>query len=225
MTTTQHAPEQSTDADLQPLLRQAHRTWRRAGVIPADRDRLADELHSEVIAATEAGQPASAVLGVDTTATLRDWAYGHQVAGRGLRLLILIPITLACVLLGSSVLVTTSIVTILVPEAPFITHGAIWVAIVINAAVVSWILAPLACWAALHHDGDPRAASTGRWLFALLPLGAGIALLIDIMIATASGTEGPFIQAMTIATIVAFAATCVLARYLATRYTATARHC
>lgn len=220
MATVQQAPPRAVDAkDLRLLLRQAQRTWRRAGVLPTDRRRLGDELHGELTAASEAGQAPSAVLGDDPTTTLRQWAHEQNVSGQALRIGILAPLTLLSVLVGSLVLITDEVVETVVPGAPFITHGAIWLALLISSIVVSWLLAPLSCWAALHRGDDPRAASTARWLFALLPIGAFTALLIDIAIATISGTEGPFIQVMAVATAATFAATPVMARYLATRYT------
>lgn len=222
MTTTQQAPGRTSELeDLQPLLRRAQRTWKRAGVLPADRRRLGTELHGELAAAHEAGDAASAVLGDTPTITLRQWAHEQGVSGRALRLGVLAPLTLASILVGALVLITDQIVETIVPGAPFITHGAIWLAVLINGTLTSWILAPLTCWAALHRGGDPRAAATARWLLALLPLGALTALVINILIATISGTDGPFIPVMAVATAATFAGTSAVSRYLATRYTRT----
>ncbi|GAA1855899.1 hypothetical protein ACFFOM_18050 [Microlunatus capsulatus] len=220
MATVEQAPPRTVnDQALRPLLRRARRTWRRAGVLAGDRGRLSDELHAELVAAADAGQQPSTVLGDDPTTTLRQWAHEQQASGRALRIGLLTPLTLVSVLVGSAVIITDQTVQTVVPGAPFITSTAIWLAVVINSTIVSWLLAPLACWAALHRGGDPRAASTARWLFALLPVGAITALVLDIIIATISDTEGPFIQVMAITTAAAFAATPVLARHLATRYT------
>lgn len=219
MATLQQAPPRpAADQTLRLLLRKADRTWRRAGVTPADRRRLVDELHAELVAAAEAGQAPSAVLGDEPTTTLQQWAREQAVAGRALRIGVLAPLTVLSVLLGSLVIVTDQVVESVVPGAPFITHGAIWLAVLISSTVVSWLLAPLTCWAALHRGGDPAAGSTARWLFAILPLGAFVALVLDIAIAVVSGTEGPFILVMAVATTATFAATPVAARYLATRY-------
>lgn len=207
------------DQDVPPLLRLAQRTWRRAGVLPADRRHLGAELHGELIAASEAGQKASTVLGDNPIPTLRQWAPEQNVSGQASRTGVLVPLTLLSVLIGSSVLITAEVITIVVPGAPFTSHGAIWLAVLLNSSVVSWLLAPLSCWAVLHRGGDPRAASTARWLFALLPVGAFSAFLIDIMIATLSGTEGPFIQVMAIATAATFTATPITARHLDQRHT------
>lgn len=224
MATVQQAPPRAVDdKDLRPLLRQAHRTWRRAGVLPADRRRLVGELHGELTAASEAGRRPATVLGDNPKSTLRQWAHEQHVSGRALRIGALAPLTLLSVLVGSLVLITDEVVETVVPGAPFITHGAIWLAVLISSIVVSWLLAPLSCWAVLHRGDDPRAASTARWLFALLPVGAFTALLIDIAIATISGTDGPFIQVMAVATAGTFAAVPVAARYLATRYTRQSR--
>lgn len=200
-------------------MRQAHRTWTRAGVPPpGERGRLSDELQGELVAAVEAGQAPSDVLGENSTATLRQWATERNVSGQTLRIGVLAPLTLVSVLIGSLVLVTDQVVETVVPGAPFITHGAIWLAVLISSITASWLLAPLSCWAALHRGGDPRAAATARWLFALLPVGAMVALLLDVVIATVSGTEGPFLQLMVVATAATFAATTVMARFFATRY-------
>ncbi len=122
------------------------------------------------------------------------------------------------VLFGSLVLVTDQVVERLVPGAPFITHGAIWLAVLISSIVVSWLLAPLCCWAALQRGGDPKAASTARWLFMLLPPAALCALALDVMIAAITATEGPFISIMAVFTAASFAGAAVAARHLATRY-------
>lgn len=219
MSTAEQAPPRAVDDNaFRPLLRQAQRTWRRAGVLPVDRRRLSEELHGELVAAAETGRAPSTVLGEDPTTTLQQWAHERHVSGQALRIGVLVPLTLVSVLVGSLVIITEQIVERLVPDAPFITHGAIWLAILINSTIVSWLLAPLSCWAALHRGGDPRAASTARWLFVLLPIGAFSALLLDILIATISATEGPFIPIMAVVTAATFAATPVAARYLATRY-------
>jgi hypothetical protein len=218
MTVLQAPPDAADDEALRPILRGAGRTWRRAGVRRADRLRLAEELHGELVAASEAGQPPSSVLGDDPAATSRQWAHERAVAGQALRIGVLAPLTVVSVLVGSLVLVTDEVVETLVPGAPFITHGAIWLAVLVSSVVASWLLAPLTCWAALHRGGDPGAASTARWLFVLLPLAALCALVLDIAIAVASGTDGPFIPVMAVATALAFAAASVAARHLATRY-------
>jgi hypothetical protein len=220
MTTLDQVPPRAVeDSRLRPLLRAADRTWRRAGVLPAGRRRLRDELHAELVAAAEAGREPASVLGAAPAATLQQWADEQHVSGRSLRIGLLAPLTLLCVLVGSMVLITDEVVESVVPGAPFISHIAIWLAVLVSSTVVSWLLAPLACWAALHRGGDPRATSTARWLFALLPVGAFVALVLDIAIATISGTEGPFIPVMAVATAGAFAATPVLARHLAIHYT------
>lgn len=207
------------DKALHPIIRGARRTWRRAGVRTDDRQLLAEELHGELIAAAEAGQPPSSVLGEDATETLRQWAHERAVSGRARRTGVLVPLTVLGVLFGSLVLVTVEVVETVVPGAPFITQGAIWLAVLISSIVVSWLLAPLCCWAALHLGGDPRAASTARWLFALLPLAALCALALDVVIVVVSGTEGPFIVVMAVVTAATFAFAAVAARHLATRYT------
>jgi len=221
MATLHQAPSRTTDdlADLRPVLRQAQRTWKKAGVLPADRRRLGDELHGELVAASEAGQAPSTVLGNDATSTLRQWAHERDVSGRAPRTEVLVPLTLLSVLVGSLVLITDQVVERNVAGAPFISHGAIWLAVLVSSTVVSWLLAPLSCWAVLHRGGDPRAGATARWLFTLLPFAAFTALLLDIVIATVSGTEGPFIPVMAVATAITFAAAPVAARHLATRYT------
>lgn len=219
MATVAQAPTHGVEErELQPILRRAHRTWTRAGVAPVERRRLSDELHGELLAAIEAGQSSSTVLGENPTATLRQWATERNVSGQTLRIGVLAPLTVISVLIGSLVLVTNQIVETVVPGAPFIRHGAVWLAVLISSTVVSWALATLSCWAVLHSGGDPRAASTARWLFTLLPVGAMVALLLDVLIAAISGTEGPFLQLMAIATVATFATTSVIARYLATRY-------
>lgn len=220
MAILEQTPPRAADGNqLRPLLRKAQRAWRRAGVLAADRRRLSDELHGELTAAAEAGQAPSAILGEDPTTTLQQWAHEQNVSGRALRIGVLAPLTLICVLVGSLVLITDQVVETVVPGAPFISHTAIWLAVLISSTLVSWLLAPLTCWATLHRGGDPRAGSTARWLFALLPIGAFTALVLDIAIATISGTEGPFIPVMAVATAATFAATPVLARYLSIRYT------
>ena len=220
MVTVQQAPPRAVDdKEFRLLLLQAQRTWRRAGVLPGDRRRLGEELHGELVAAAETGQAPSTVLGDHPTTTLRQWADEQAVSGRALGIGVLAPLTLVSVLVGSLVLITDQVVQTVVPGAPFISHGAIWLAVLVSSILVSWLLAPLSCWAALHRGGDPRAASTARCLFTLLPIGAFLALVLDIAIATISGTEGPFLPVMAVATAATFAATPVLARYLATRYT------
>lgn len=220
MTTAEQAPPRvASTSSFRPLLRSAGRTWRRAGVRPADRRRLAEELHAELLAAAESGPRPADVLGEEPTATLRQWAHEQGVSGRSLRIGLLAPLTLVGVLVGSMVLITDQIVETVVPGAPFIKHTAIWLALLLSSTVVSWLLAPLACWAALHHGDDPRAGSTARWLFVLLPASAFTALVLDIAIATISGTEGPFIPVMAVVTAATFAATPVIARYLAIGYT------
>lgn len=219
MSTVEQTPLRTVDdTAVRLLLRQAQRVWRRAGVLPAERRRLGEELHGELVAAAEAGSTPVTVLGENPTTTLQQWAHEQGVSGQALRLGVLVPLTLVSVLVGSLVIITEQIVERFVPGAPFITHGAIWLAILINTTVVSWLLAPLSCFAALHRGGDPRAASTARWLLVLLPLGAFTALLLDILIATISATEGPFIPIMSVVTTATFAAIPVAARYLATRY-------
>lgn len=62
MSTVEQAPPGTVDdTELRPLLRQAQRTWRRAGVLPAERRRLGEELHGELVAAAEAGRAPSLV--------------------------------------------------------------------------------------------------------------------------------------------------------------------
>ncbi|HEX8510691.1 MAG TPA: hypothetical protein VF635_14485 [Propionibacteriaceae bacterium] len=218
-TVEQASPQSVNDRTLRPMLRRAQRTWRRAGVLAGDRARLNDELHAELVAAAEAGQEPSSVLGDDPTTTLRQWAHERQVSGRALRIGLLTPLTLISVLVGSAVIITDQTIQTIAPGAPFITNTAISLALLINSTIVSWLLAPLSCWAALQRGDDPRAASTARWLFALLPVGAITALVLDIAIAIISGTEGPFIQIMALTTAAVFAGTPILARSLATRYT------
>ena len=206
------------DKTFQLILRRARRTWRRAGVRASDRQRLAEELHGELGAAADAGQPPASVLGADPRETLLQWAHEQGVSGRAQRTGLLAPLTMLGVLFGSLVLVTDQVVERLVPGAPFITHGAIWLAVLVSSIVVSWLLAPLCCWAALHRGGDPMAASTARWLFALLPPTALCALALDVVIAAISATEGPFISVMAVVTAATFAGSAVAARHLATRY-------
>ena len=206
------------DKTLQLTLRRARRTWRRAGVRASDRQRLTEELHGELAGAADAGQPPSVVLGADPRETLRQWAHEQGVSGQAQRVGLLAPLTMLGVLFGSLVLLTDQVVQRLVPGAPFITNGAIWLAVLVSSIVVSWLLAPLCCWAALHRGGDPIAASTARWLFALLPPAALCALALDVMIAAITATEGPFISIMAVFTAASFAGAAVAARHLATRY-------
>ena len=213
------APKSAADdRTLQLTLRRARRTWRRAGVRATDRQRLTEELHGELAGAADAGQPPSIVLGADPRETLLQWAHEQGVSGQAQRIGLLAPLTMLGVLFGSLVLVTDQVVERLVPGAPFITNGAIWLAVLISSIVVSWLLAPLCCWAALHRGGDPKAASTARWLFALLPPAALCALALDVMIAAITATEGPFISIMAVFTAASFAGAAVAARHLATRY-------
>lgn len=115
-------------------------------------------------------------------------------------------------------LITTVVVTLVVPGAPFITHGAIWLAALINGAAMSWILAPLACWAALSHGHDPQAGGTARWMFVLLPIGALVGFSLSVIAGVSSGSDSWVLAVIAVILAATFVATATTARALAIRY-------
>lgn len=65
-------------AELPPRSGEGEHAGAAGGVRTDDRQLLAEELHGELIAAAEAGQPPSSVLGEDVTETLPQWATGAR---------------------------------------------------------------------------------------------------------------------------------------------------
>lgn len=210
-----------TTAPFTGLIRQANRAWRAAGVRSDDRVLLQRELTEELTAVRHDGRESTDVVGDDPTRTFRQWAIERDLAGRSLRLGLLGALTLGSIALGAAVLITAAIVTFTTPGAPFITHGAIWLAALISGTAVSWLLAPLACWAALAHGGDPRAGSTARWLFALLPVGAIVGFALSVIAGVISGYSSAALPIIAVVIPASFTATAAAARTLAIRYTRT----
>lgn len=201
------------------LVAQARRSWRAAGVRRSDRDELATELSDELQAALAEERPVTDVVGDDPRSTFRAWALERGVAGRSLRLGLIGPLALSAIALGSMVMIVLAVVTFTVPDAPH-AHQTIVFAALASAAIISMVLAPLACWAALHRGGDPRASSTARWMLPCLPAGALIALALSVLTAAIGGYEGEIVIPI-IAVVIAlvFFGAAAAARFLAIRYT------
>lgn len=219
-TTTRPAPTAPQhSASTRHLVTQARRTWRRAGVRRRHRDELAAELADELSAAVAENRTVSDVVGDDASSTFRAWALERGVAGRSLRLGLLGPLALGAIALGSLVVIVLAVVTFTVPGAPH-AHQVVTFAALFSAAVTSMVLAPLACWAALHRGGDPRAGSTARWMLPCLPAGALIALALGVLTAAIGGYEGEIVIPI-IAVVIAlvFLGAAAAARFLAIRYT------
>ncbi len=202
------------------VLARAGRVWRRAGVRRQDRRDLAAELDAELTAAAGDGLPGSAVLGDDPETTLRDWAGERGLAGRALRLGVLLPVALGGVVVASAVLFADLIVAFTVPDSSR-TATPVALTIVVSTAVMCVLLPTLACWALLRAGHDPRAGATARWLVAALPVGelAAIALGTLTVMATSSISRGIWEVALVALVVLAtLGAAVVLARHLSVTY-------
>ncbi|MCZ4557918.1 hypothetical protein O4215_20355 [Rhodococcus maanshanensis] len=173
------AISQVNNSEHQEILREANLLWRRAGVRGPDRNALLSELESEISAAHQDGHDATAVLGEDSSQTLRQWADECGLCGRALRLELVVPATLLGVAAGLAV-------TLLAVFAGFSGHptidlGPFVLPLYASSGVFAYLCALLFVRIALRHD--PQASSTVRWLSVLLPAGAALSIGAGMAIA------------------------------------------
>ncbi|QCQ90861.1 hypothetical protein [Rhodococcus sp. SGAir0479] len=200
------------------VLRQAARVWRRAAVRRADRRDLLAELSAELTAAGTDGVPASAVTGADPERTLRAWADERGLSGRARRLGLVVPTALAGVAVGFA-LVAVMLYLGFTGSGVHIEPAYLVVGLYAVTGALAYLLAVACTFVTLHGARDPRAASTARWLPALLPAGAAVATTAGVGVAWVLGftTETRTFAAVIAVVCAALVAATTGARYLATR--------
>ncbi|WP_137872323.1 lysine exporter LysO family protein [Rhodococcus sp. Q] len=165
--------------ELQGTLREANRLWRRAGVRGSDRKMMLSELEAEIDGALRDGHDASAVLGEDSSRTLRQWADERGLCGRALRLELVVP----AVVLGAAAGLAVILVAVFAGFAgrPTVDLGPLVLPMYASSGAFAYLCALLFVWITLRRD--PRASSTLRWLSVLLPAGAVLSIGAGMAIA------------------------------------------
>ncbi len=199
------------------VLDQAERIWRQVGVRRGDRRSMAADLDAEIVAAQDDGGDVDDVLGGDRAATLREWADASDTSGRALRLPLILPAALAGVLVAfGTVLLLLIWATVTrnveLPEPILLTlYG--------TSAVIALVLADVAVWLVLRHNGDPRATRTARCLVGTLPVGALAATGAGVGVAALFHFDHPEVSfpLCVVAALVVMSGAVALSRYWATR--------
>lgn len=170
---------QVNNSELQDVLREANRLWRRAGVRSTDRTALLSELEAEISGAHRDGHSAAAVLGDDSSQTLRQWADARELCGRALRLAVVIPAALIGIAAGLAVIVLAVFSGF--SGGSTIDVGSFILPLYASSGVFAYLCALLCVWIALRRD--PQAPSTVRWLSVLLPVGAALSIGAGVVVA------------------------------------------
>lgn len=170
---------QVDNSEIQETLREANRLWRRAGVRGPDRKALLSELEAEIGGARQDGHDARAVLGDDSSQTLRQWADERGLCGRALRLGLVVPAALLGMSAGLAVILLAVFAGF--SGRPTIDLGPFVLPLYASSGLFAYLCALLFVWIALRHD--PQASSTVRWLSVLLPVGAALSIGAGMAIA------------------------------------------
>lgn len=202
------------------IVRQANRLWRRAGVRRTDRQLLLTELESELNGAHHDGHGPTAVLGEDSDDMLRSWAQERGMCGRALRLGLVVPAAFIGILAGLAVVLLT-LVAGFRGWSPTFEPGQFVLPFYATGGALAFLCALLCVWGVLRRFGDPRAATTVRWLAALLPVGAVLTIGAGVALAwwRNFNTSPKVFVAVTGVVIVGLVLIVGLARYLAVRET------
>ncbi|RDI20020.1 hypothetical protein DEU38_117132 [Rhodococcus sp. AG1013] len=218
MTSATAARADSTERS--DVIRQANRLWRRAGVHRTDRQLLLTELETELRGAYQDGHSPTSILGEDSDQMLRSWAHERGMCGRALRLGLVVPSALAGIVVGLAAVLLVLVASFRGWSGSFDPGRLRFVlSFYASGAALAFLCALLCVWGALRYFGDPCAASTVRWLAALLPIGAALSTGAGVAVAwwRNFNTSTPVFVAVTGLVIVGLVLTVGLARYLAVR--------
>ena len=138
---------QVDNGELQETLREANRLWRRAGVRGPDRKMMLSELEAEIDGALRDGHDASAVLGEDSSRTLRQWADERGLCGRALRLELVVP----AVVLGAAAGLAVILVAVFAGFAgrPTVDLGPLVLPMYASSGAFAYLCALLFVWITL----------------------------------------------------------------------------
>lgn len=200
-------------SELRDIRRQASRVWRRTGVLKADREDLLLELEAEINNARLDGHNIATVLGDDSSHTLERWAEERELAGRALRLGVVLPAALVGILTGLAV-VLGAVFAAFTGRAT-IEAGPFLLPLYASAGLFAYLCALVLVRLALIHD--PNASGTVRWLAVLLPAGAALSTGAGIGVAwwRNFNTSATVFVVVIGVVLVVLAATVGLARYRA----------
>ena len=200
-------------SELRDIRREANRLWRRAGVRSRDRHDLLAELEAEVSGARLDGHSVTTVLGDDRSHTLARWADERELAGRAMRLGVVLPAALVGILSGLSVVLGAVIAGF--TDRPTIDPGPFVLPLYASAGLLGYLCALVFVRFALRHD--PRASRTVRWLAMLLPGGAVLSIGAGVAVAWAMNfeTSKPVFSVVVVLVLVVLATTVCLARHRA----------
>ena len=197
-------------------LRLATRTWRRAGVRPADRRELRADLAAELAGAADAGMGSKVVLGADPAATVLLLARENDLAGQSLRLGPFLAAALLGALIGAAPV-------LLLLGAEFSTGtGTSWDSPFLyypTSGVLGFALTLVLVGATLQHFGDAHVRRTLRVLVVALPVTVVTSAVGGVV--TAAGydfrTTPPVFLATSAVVVAIYVLGCVAARLIATR--------
>lgn len=156
------------NTELQRVLRDANRVWRRAGVRRVDRSDMLVELESEIVGAQRDGHESSAVLGNDSAETLRQWADERELSGRALRMELIIPAALFGILVGLSVVLMALYAGF--SNGSTFDVGPLLLPLYASAGLTAYLCSLVSVRLMLRRD--PHMSSTIRRLALILPVGA-----------------------------------------------------
>ena len=186
MNNTVAAQDPSTPPDkgstmFDDILTDANRRWRRIGVRRTDRREMLIELKDELCAADADGYSPTAVLGDDRPEMLSQWANEREVAGRALRLHLVVPAALAGVAVGLALVV--SAIFLMFADKTAFDPGELVLPLYAMSGVFAYLCALTLTRGALAAAGDPHTGATVKWLAALLPLGAALTTCTAVALA------------------------------------------
>lgn len=203
------------NTELQRVLRDANRVWRRAGVRRADRSDMLAELEAEIVGAQRDGHELSAVLGDDSTKTLRQWADERQLSGRALRMELIVPAALFGIVVGLSVVLMALYAGF--SNGSTFDVGTLLLPLYASAGLTAYLCALVSVRLVLARD--PHMSSTIRRLALTLPAGALAAIGGGVAVAWWRNfdTSTSAFAAVISLVIVILATSIAVARFLAVR--------
>ncbi|MDJ0363469.1 hypothetical protein [Rhodococcus sp. H29-C3] len=179
---TAHTDAHTSDIARSEISRRATTLWRRAGVRRTDRRTLLTELDTELDAAQHDGHAVTSVLGHDSDEMLRSWAHEREMSGRALRVELVLPAAFIGIITGLGVMLVALAAGFSGRSTTF-DAGPLILPFYASSALLGYLCALLCVGGVLRLYGDPHAASTTRWLAALLPIGATLTAAAAIALA------------------------------------------